>query len=144
LRKNKELAPLTRRFPASKGSNGQSFASARTSRSSIIAGTISVLSRCLHDERFDKEKSMKKYLLALAASAAITTPAFADYYIIRGPDEKCEVVETVPENTVRVGPLAFTTRDEAERQVEVVCTEDRVVVESGDDDDNDGVVVERQ
>lgn len=84
---------------------------------------------------------MKKYLLAFAATAAMTTPAFAEYYIIRGADEKCEIVETVPENTVQVGPLSFTTRDEAQRQVEVVCQDDTTVVET--DEDGNAVVIER-
>lgn len=86
---------------------------------------------------------MKKYLLAFGAMAAMSTPAFADWYVVRGPDEKCDVVETVPERYVQVGPLAFTTRDEAQRQVEVICSQDSVVVESDDDDDDDRVVIER-
>ena len=85
---------------------------------------------------------MKKYLLAFAATAALTTPAFADWYVVRGPDEKCQVVETVPESYVQIGPLSFSTRDEAERQVEVICKQESVVIE-GDDDDNNTVVIER-
>jgi methionine-rich copper-binding protein CopC len=91
----------------------------------------------------EKEKSMKKYLLAIAATAAMTAPAFADYYVVRGPDEKCEVVETVPESYVQVGPLSFGTRDEAQRQVEVICKQDNVVVETDDDDDDKTVIIER-
>jgi hypothetical protein len=85
---------------------------------------------------------MKKYLLALGATAALTTPAFADYYVVQGPDKKCEVVETVPESYVQIGPLSFATRDEAERQVEVICKQDNVVVDTDDDDDST-VVIER-
>ncbi len=83
---------------------------------------------------------MKKYLLAIAAAAVVTTPAFADYYIVRGPDKKCEVVEIVPENTVQLGPLSFTTRNEAERQTEVVC--DRY--DDGDDDGDAQVIIKQE
>jgi hypothetical protein len=86
---------------------------------------------------------MKKYLLAIAATAAMTTPAFADWYVVRGPDEKCQVVETVPESYVQIGPLAFSTRDEAERQVEVICKQESVVIEGDDNDDDNAVVIER-
>lgn len=78
---------------------------------------------------------MKKYILAFGAGLVISAPAFAadEYYIVRGPDKKCTVVETLPQDNtiVQVGPLAFSTRNEAERQVEVVCNEDDedVVVE---------------
>ena len=86
---------------------------------------------------------MKKYLLALAATAVMTTPAFADYYIVQGPDKRCEIVETIPESYVQVGPFSFTSRDEAERQVEVVCKDQSVVIEGDDNDDDDTVVIER-
>jgi hypothetical protein len=45
---------------------------------------------------------------------------------VRGPDKDCRVVETRPtESTIlQVGPLAFKTRDEAEREVKVVCREE--------------------
>jgi len=81
---------------------------------------------------------MIKSLFAVAVIAGFSAPAFsAEYYVVRGPDKKCRVVETRPvESTVvQVGPLAFVTRDEAESQVRVLCkddmgrTEERIQVE---------------
>ena len=39
--------------------------------------------------------------------------------------KKCKIVETRPTETtwVQVGPLAFKTRDEAEKQIKVICKE---------------------
>ena len=41
--------------------------------------------------------------------------------------KKCKVVETKPSATettwIQVGPMAFKTRDEAEKQVTVICKE---------------------
>lgn len=71
---------------------------------------------------------MMKPLLALAIIAGVSAPAFsAEYYVVRGPDKRCRVVETKPtESTiVQVGPMAFVTREEAESQVSVLCKEDR-------------------
>jgi hypothetical protein len=66
-------------------------------------------------------------LLAAGMLVAFAAPAFADYYIVHGPDRQCRVVDRyVPgedHDIVRVGPLRFGTRDEAERQVRVVCRE---------------------
>lgn len=60
---------------------------------------------------------------AIGALTVLSAPAFADYYIVHGPDRHCRVVERVPEGGafVRVGPLQFGTREEAEGQVRVVC-----------------------
>jgi len=63
-------------------------------------------------------------LKPLRAGAA---PAFAGkgFYIVRGPDKKCTVVETAPmatETTVtKVGKDVYVTREEAEADVAVVC-----------------------
>ena len=70
---------------------------------------------------------MKKTLLALAMIAGTTAPTFAaEYYVVRGPDKRCRVVETKPVDTtvVQVGPMAFVTREEAESQVRVLCKEE--------------------
>jgi hypothetical protein len=74
----------------------------------------------------------------MAAIATVSTPAFADYYVVQRPDHKCEVVEKRPADTtiLQVGPLAFSTRDEAERQLKVVCHDSY-------SDDNDRVIIER-
>jgi hypothetical protein len=69
---------------------------------------------------------MKKYILAASLGLCLATPVMAqEYYIVRGPEKDCRVVETRPTDTtiVQVGPLAFKTRDEAEREVRVVCKE---------------------
>jgi len=70
---------------------------------------------------------MLRPLLALTMIACVSAPAFsAEYYVVRGPDKRCRVVETKPTDTtiVQVGPMAFVTRDEAESQVKVLCKED--------------------
>ena len=71
---------------------------------------------------------MLKYVLPIAALTAMTAPAFAaEYYVVRDPSTKtCRVVETRPtDKTVMViGDKAYVTREEAEKQVKVVCTKD--------------------
>jgi hypothetical protein len=69
---------------------------------------------------------MKKLLAAAGLAFVAATPVLADeYYIVRGPDKECRVVETRPTETtiVQVGPLAFKARDEAEREMRVICKE---------------------
>ena len=78
---------------------------------------------------------MIRAILALGIITSVAAPALADeYYVVRGPDRHCRVVERIPEDRtiVRVGPLSFKTRDEAERQVDVICR------------DSDGVRVEER
>ena len=80
---------------------------------------------------------MMKSLLALAIVAGTAAPAFAaEYYVVRGPDKRCRIVESKPVDTtiVQVGPMAFVTREQAESQVKVLCKDeigsvDRVEVE---------------
>jgi hypothetical protein len=67
---------------------------------------------------------MLKYALPLAILVGATAPAFAaEYFIVRGPDKKCKIVETRPaDKTVTiVGDKAYVTRDEATKQMAVVC-----------------------
>ncbi len=66
---------------------------------------------------------LKSCIIAAGTLVAFAAPAFAEYYIVHGPDRHCRVVERVPEDRtfVRVGPLSFGTRDDAERQVRVIC-----------------------
>ena len=67
---------------------------------------------------------MIRVIFALGAFVAFAAPAMAgEYYIVHGQDRQCNVVERIPEGHefIRVGPLSFGTRDEAERQVKVVC-----------------------
>jgi hypothetical protein len=70
---------------------------------------------------------MLKYVIAIAVVAGAAMPALAakEYFVVRGPDEKCKVVETRPteKTVVVVGDKAYVTREEAEAQVKVVCKE---------------------
>ena len=69
---------------------------------------------------------MMKFVLPVAILVASVAPAFAaEYYIVRGPDKKCKVVETRPtDKTVTViGDKAYVTRDEASKELAVVCKE---------------------
>ncbi len=71
---------------------------------------------------------MIKYLVTvtiLIGSATAVTAA--EYFIVRGPDKKCKVVEKRPtEKTVTViGDRAYVSREEATKQVAVVCKERR-------------------
>jgi IS4 transposase len=70
---------------------------------------------------------LKQLCLAGAAVALLSSTALAaDYYIVQEKaTKKCKVVDARPTETtwVQVGPLAFKTREEADRQVAVVCKE---------------------
>jgi hypothetical protein len=69
---------------------------------------------------------IRRLTFAVTAMGMICSPAFADYYIVQEKTTKeCKVVETKPTETtwLQVGPLAFKTRDEADKQVAVVCKE---------------------
>ena len=68
-----------------------------------------------------------RHALALALIIGCTVPAYAakGFWIVRGPDKKCTVVETEPmatETTVtKVGKDVYVTREEAEADLAVVC-----------------------
>ena len=69
---------------------------------------------------------MIKYVLPVAILIGATAPAFAaEYYVVRGPDKKCKVVETRPtdKTMVVIGDKAYVTREEATKQLAVVCKE---------------------
>jgi len=71
---------------------------------------------------------LKTLALAATAAAIVSTSALADYYVVQEKATgKCKVVETRPTETtwLQIGPLAFKTRDEAEKQVTVICTTKR-------------------
>ena len=71
---------------------------------------------------------LKKLALAMAAVGLLMSTASADYYIVQEQaTQKCKVVETKPTETtwVQVGPLAFKTQAEAEKQIKTVCVEKR-------------------
>ena len=65
-----------------------------------------------------------KLLAATVALVALATPALADFFIVReGPSGPCRIVETRPTDTkiVIVGGKAYKVRDEAEKEMLVVC-----------------------
>ena len=70
---------------------------------------------------------MYKYVLTAALIVGSTLPAFAEkgFFIVRGPDKKCVVVDVAPaptETTVtRVGKNIYVTREEADADMAVVC-----------------------
>jgi hypothetical protein len=69
---------------------------------------------------------MIKYVLtATILLGSVTAATAAEYYVVRGPDKKCKVVEKRPtEKTVTVvGNRAYVTREEATKQIAVVCKE---------------------
>ena len=69
---------------------------------------------------------MLKFMLPVALILGFAVPASAtEYYVVRGPDKKCKVVETKPtdKTIVVMGDRAFVSREEADRQLTVVCKE---------------------
>ena len=83
------------------------------------------LSEALHS-RGKETPMLKKLVLATATVALLMSSASADYYIVQEKaTKKCRVVETRPTETtwIQIGPAAFKTQDEAERQVKTVCVE---------------------
>ena len=72
---------------------------------------------------------LKKIVLASVLGAFCSSAALAaEYYVVQErTTKKCKVVETRPTETtwVQVGPLAFKSREEADRQVAVICKEKR-------------------
>jgi hypothetical protein len=81
---------------------------------------------------------MMKSVLVFAAIATMAAPALADeYYVVRGPDRECRVVDSRPADTtiVQIGPLAFKTRDDAERERIILCKDengDKVIIKQRD------------
>jgi hypothetical protein len=64
--------------------------------------------------------------MAAAALVSMAGSAVAqEFFIVRGPDKKCRVVEKRPTETtvVIVDNKAYVTRQEAEKQITVVCKE---------------------
>jgi hypothetical protein len=66
-----------------------------------------------------------RYALALGVALGAATPALAaSFYIVRGLDDTCSVVEVRPvEKTIFVvGNKGYVTRDEAEAEIKALCT----------------------
>lgn len=73
---------------------------------------------------------MKRILLAGLVVAGFTTAAMADeYYVVSGPSHHCTITTTKPadkEVVTQIGPLAFSTREQAETRIKQtkVCGDD--------------------
>jgi hypothetical protein len=68
---------------------------------------------------------LKFVVTAAILVGSVTAASAAEYFIVRGPDKKCKVVEKRPtEKTITViGDRAYVTREEANKQVKLVCKE---------------------
>ena len=70
---------------------------------------------------FDDKVCPRLVILVAVAGSAIAQ----EYFIVRGPDKKCKVVEKRPteKTVVVIGDKAYVSKQEAEKQVAVVCKE---------------------
>ena len=67
---------------------------------------------------------MLRSIVIAGLLVSVAAPAFAaEFFIVRGPDKKCQIVEKRPTDTklVIVGDKAYISRDEAQKQLTVVC-----------------------
>ncbi len=67
---------------------------------------------------------MIRYVLPIAFLIGATAPAFAaEFFIVRGPDKRCQIVEKRPTDTkiVVIGNKAYVTKEEAQKELTVVC-----------------------
>jgi hypothetical protein len=66
---------------------------------------------------------MTKYVLALAIAAGAVSPAFADFYIVRGADKTCKVADAKPTDKTMtvVGDKAYKTKADAEKELKTAC-----------------------
>jgi len=64
-------------------------------------------------------------ILTAGLVVGFTLPAIADSFIVRAPDKQCRVVEKRPteKTIVVIGDRAYVTKEEADKQVAVVCKE---------------------
>jgi hypothetical protein len=86
---------------------------------------VTLFDVCLPEER---KPMLKKLALATAAVGLLMSTASADYYIVQEKaTKKCKVVETRPTETtwIQIGPAAFKTQSDAEKQIKTVCVEKR-------------------
>jgi hypothetical protein len=70
---------------------------------------------------------LKNVLAATILAGSVAPVLAAEYYVVRGPDKKCKIVETRPtdKTVVVIGDKAHVTRDEATKQMAVVCNKDK-------------------
>lgn len=69
---------------------------------------------------------LTKLIVGALSAALFASAAMADFYIVQEKStKKCKVVYTRPTDKawIQVGPVAFKTREDAEKQVPVVCKE---------------------
>ena len=67
---------------------------------------------------------MLRSIVIAGLLVSVAAPAFAaEFFIVRGPDKKCQIVEkrTTDTKVVIVGDKAYVSRDEAQKQLTVVC-----------------------
>jgi hypothetical protein len=67
---------------------------------------------------------MLRSIVIAGLLVGVAAPAFAaDFFIVRGPDKKCQIVEKRPTDTklVIVGEKVYVSRDEAQKQLALVC-----------------------
>ena len=67
---------------------------------------------------------MLRSIVIAGLLVSVAAPAFAaEFFIVRGPDKKCQIVEKRPTDTkmVVIGNKAFVTREEAQKELTVVC-----------------------
>ncbi len=67
---------------------------------------------------------MKRLLIAATAVGVLSTPALADFWIVRdSPTAECRIVETKPADTkiTIVGNTVYKTRDEATKEMTTIC-----------------------
>jgi len=71
-----------------------------------------------------EENVLKQVFIAALAIATLVSPAFADFFIVReGNAGQCRIVETRPTDSkiIVVGNKVYKTRDEAQKELTVVC-----------------------
>jgi hypothetical protein len=69
---------------------------------------------------------MLRYVVAFGIALAVATPALAaSFYVVRGVDSRCRVVEVKPvDKTIFVfSSKVYVTREEAEAQIKVLCND---------------------
>jgi hypothetical protein len=67
---------------------------------------------------------MLRSIVIAGLLVGVAAPAFAaDFFIVRGPDKKCQIVGKRPTDTkmVIVGNKTYVSRDEAQKQLALVC-----------------------
>lgn len=64
-----------------------------------------------------------KYVLAAVMTVAVASPVFAaEYFIVRGADKTCKVVDTKPtDKTISVVGKPYASKDAADKDLKVVC-----------------------